>query len=104
MTLEPVIEAEPVPPLEETELMEDAGGLVCFSIFLLQICKYSYRFNCWLVFKFSWLINSVAEPELRAEEPKLNCLPEPKPILTNCGSGSFLIKDEEILYKKNLDS
>ncbi len=36
MTLEPVLEAEPVPPLEETELMEDAGGLVCSSI-LLQI-------------------------------------------------------------------
>jgi hypothetical protein len=33
ITLESVLETEPGPPLEETELMEDAGGLVCFSTY-----------------------------------------------------------------------
>jgi hypothetical protein len=40
-------------------------------------------------------ISSVMEPEPRAEEPKLNCLPEPE--ITNSSSGSFLFtKDLKI--------
>jgi hypothetical protein len=54
MTLEPVLEAEPVPPLEETELIEDAGGLVSFSILF---CKYA----CTLTVLIAGLLSNFPE-------------------------------------------
>jgi hypothetical protein len=50
---------------------------------------------------FLSVINSVLEPEPKAEEPKFNCLLdlEPEPKVKICGSGSFFIyhRLEEIL-------
>ncbi len=49
------------------------------------------------------LRSSVAEPELRAKEPKLNCLPGAGVELLNCGSGSFLfIKEVGVVFRQVL--
>ncbi len=48
------------------------------------------------------IVCSVADPELRAKEPKVNCLPEPKlQIAVWLRLHSIYSRLEEILMKKN---
>ncbi len=66
-----------------------------------QSCRPVYILN-------RFALNSIGEPDLRAEDPKLNCLPGAEAEITNCAPAlapapfylsSFILKKQWVLKK-----
>ncbi len=71
-----------------------------YNIFEGLICKFCIQLCCTLIAVFLVLHPncSVSEPESRAEEPVLNCLPKPEPKSQIAAPApSILHRSEEIL-------